>query len=449
MRKGVLCREVRRGLPFGGKRPLPRWGGASLALLELLPLNRLENAEVYVNHTRSFRANAEDSRLKDASAGASLEVAVRVEEGKKLGFAYATARNLDALERAVLNAYEEAKKLAKVSREVPWWEGFPSSKCLRLPGTYSEALAQGDISFVIEVVEDVLDIAPKELSVMAVSELKVVEWALANTEGTEHEEKETVAEASVAASKRVNGNLTKSTWDDVISRTQKPDVVSLAVNVFEEAMTLTLRPKRLSGEYVLYLDPRATSELLDFIAEAFYADNVARATSPLSGKLGQKLFSELITLSDNPALPGGPASHGCDEEGVRSSPLTLVEEGTLRAFLGDLYWGYKVGFVGRGYRPSPGAPPAPSYTNLTLHAGRGAEGEVIVAGLTGLHTASVETGDLSVVLSPAWYKGEHVEAVLTANVYELLRDSLEGVDKEGRWVASTFTPGVAVRANLS
>jgi len=294
-----------------------------------------------------------------------------------------------------------------------------------------------------------LDIADESLNVMGSVGLEVGEWVIANTEGGEYEERETRVEAFVAASKRVNGYLTKAVSDVYVSRSAPPEIENFAGKVFEEAKTLKLRPERVTGEYLVYFDPRAVAELLDFLAEAFYAHNVVRGKSPLSGRLGEQAFNEAFTLSDNPTLPGGPESHGCDEEAVKSEPQVLVDGGVVKAFLGDLYWGSKLGFVGRGYRQSPVQPPSPSYTNLTLHARDGAEGEVVVAGLTGLHTATPETGDMSVVLSPAWKDGEHIEAVMNVNVYDLFGKLLEGIDKNGRWVGSVFAPGVAVRVKLT
>jgi len=219
--------------------------------------------------------------------------------------------------------------------------------------------------------------------------------------------------------------------------------------LLEEAKMLKVRPKKIKGEKVLFFNPRATAQLLDFIGDAFSAETIARGESPLANKMGEEVFSKHITLSDNPLLPGGPSSHGCDEEGVKGRPLLIVDKGTFRAAVADLYWGYKLGVEGgRGYRQSPYSPPSPSYTNLTLHAGSANAEGILVLGLTGLHTASVETGDMSVILSPALEDGEHVEATLSVNVYELLRNGILGVGKEGRWVGSIYSPGLLLRAEL-
>jgi PmbA protein len=280
--------------------------------------------------------------------------------------------------------------------------------------------------------------------------LGISSWAIANTEGTAYSERVTEVSFSAALSRKEGGFMTKSVWDTISSHARVPKPEELLGKLIEEARMLKVRPKRINGERTVYLDPRAAYQLLDFLAEMFMADSVAKGESPLTNKLDEEVFSKMITLTDNPTLPGGPSSHGCDEEGVRGKPLPLIDHGKVSSYLADLYWGYKLGINGgRGFRPDPFSPPSPSYTNLTLHSGNAKPEGIVVTGLTGLHTASAETGYLSVVLSPAFEDGEHVEATLSANALDLFNELLLGVGSDGRWVSSVFTPGILVKAKLS
>ena len=418
-------------------------------MLEEISLSGLEDAEVYLFESKSSEGTIDNSRIKGVVFGVKRFLAVRAARDGRIGFYSTTLGDGADLTKVIREAYEKAVKLTKFAERVPWWPGFSSSRCSQPPGIYSEEIASKDVQDVYKIGKEILDLANDDLNVMGYVGFEVVRWAVANTEGGEYEETGTTAEIGVYASRRVNGMLTKSVGDFYVSRNRVPEASEIATKVYEEARKLVLKPRRISGEYSVYFDPRATAELLDFLAQAFYANNVVRGTSPLSGKLGEKVFNERVTISDNPSLPGGPETHACDEEASPSKPQTLVDNGKVTSFLGDLYWGSKVGFVGRGYRGRPTLPPSPSYTNLALHAGEGAEGEVRVAGLTGLHTAVAETGDLSVVFSPAWVEDEHVEAVMNVNVYDLFGPLLEGVDKEGRWIGSIFTPGFSARVKLA
>ncbi|UXD22030.1 hypothetical protein IPA_01000 [Ignicoccus pacificus DSM 13166] len=408
----------------------------------------LEDAEVYVSHVLEKTVEVEDNRIVGASAGETFAVALRVERDKRIGFAYSTASK-ERLRRVVEELYERAQKVAALSPRVDWWEGFPSSKCSQVPGLFSEEVANKDLDFLEYLLRDIIGKVPESFSLSASMSLGLNIWAIANTEGTQYEESVSDVSLGMALSKKEGGYMSKSVWDVSTSHSKVPLPEEMFERLLEEANMLKIRPERVRGERVVYLDPRAVSQLLEFLSVMFAADTIAKGESPLSDKINERVFSKLITLSDNPLLPGGPSSHGCDEEGVRGKPLVLVDNGVVKSILSDLYWGYRLGTGGgRGYRPNPFSPPSPSYTNLTLHAGSSKPEGIKVLGLTGLHTASSETGDMSVVLSPAFEDGRHVEATMSVNVLDLLNEKLLGVTSEGRWVGSTYVPGVIVRVEL-
>jgi len=412
-------------------------------------MKKLEDAEVYLSWSKSKSVEVEDGKISSVTSGESMALAVRVVRNKRIGFAYATT-TLENLERNVEELYKRAESLAKVSPEVPWWEGFPSSECKKIRGLFSEEIASKDLEFMLSLMKDTLRLIPKDVYFSSSFEISENLWFIANTEGTGYEERSTNVDLGIALARKEGGYMTKTLWDETSSHSKIPVPEELIEGMMDDVKKLKVKPRRVRGEKIVYFDPRAASQLLDFIAEMFSAEAIAKGESPLSGKLDEKVFSKHISMTDNPALPGGPASHGCDEEGVRTSPLTLVEEGTVKGLLTDLYWGYKLGTKGgRGFRPTPYSPPSPDYTNLTLHTGNAKEEGVRVLGLTGLHTASPETGYMSVILSPAFEDGEHVEATLSINVLELLGERVEGLGSRGRWVSSIFTPGILTRVTLS
>ncbi len=409
-------------------------------------VSKLKDAELFLVINKSKKVSIENSKLVELNSGYEMGIAVRVERNKKLGFAFATVSGLEHLEEAVQWAYERAERVAKASEEVPWWKGFPKSKCSQPPGLYSSVLENYSVEELYNLAKDFVSSIPEEFSVDSWIEVSVQEWCLANTEGTQYCERVTEGSSMVSVSKKIDGRLTKSVWDLETSHAKLPRPEEVLKGLLPDAERLTLKPKRIKGEYTVLLDPRAVYELLDFLMDAFSAQEVIAGHSPI--KVNEKMFSEKLNVVDNPSLPGGPDSHGCDHEGIKAKPLDLISDGVVKALLGDLRWGYKVGFVGRGFRSSYASPPSSSYTNLTVLGGEGAEGDVRVLGLTGLHTASPETGYMSVVLSPAFMNDEHVEATMSGNLYEFLNEKLEGVGRLGRWVASVFTPPISVRARL-
>ncbi len=88
-----------------------------------------------------------------------------------------------------------------------------------------------------------------------------------------------------------------------------------------------------TGRYTVVFENRVAETLIGMVAGYFSAKAIDDKTSPLAGKLGQKLFSDKVTLTDDPFFKHGAASRPFDDEGYPSQTTTLVEGGKINAFL--------------------------------------------------------------------------------------------------------------------
>jgi len=84
-------------------------------------------------------------------------------------------------------------------------------------------------------------------------------------------------------------------------------------------------PVVLSGEVVGLL----VHEALGHAAEA----DVAQCESFLSGKIGERVASPLLSVADDGTLPGGFGSYGFDDEGVPAQDTVIVADGVLQNYL--------------------------------------------------------------------------------------------------------------------
>ncbi len=82
--------------------------------------------------------------------------------------------------------------------------------------------------------------------------------------------------------------------------------------------------------------------VLGDLFSALSGANVAVGNSFLSGKIGERIGNDLITIVDDGRLPGGLGSAPYDGEGVPSGRTTFFERGTLRAYALDTYYGRKL-----------------------------------------------------------------------------------------------------------
>jgi PmbA protein len=166
--------------------------------------------------------------------------------------------------------------------------------------------------------------------------------------------------------------------------------------------------------------------------------------SPLAGKTGEKVFSETLTIVDDPVDDRFPEARAFDDEGVACTPLTLVENGTLRGFYCDLNYAEKLGTssTGHGYKTlrfggdTLALKPVPALQHMRIEPGTASFADlmgsidrgIILEGGLGPHSGNIPNGDYSVGVSPGLYveNGEIVgrvkDAMVAGNIYETLKN---------------------------
>jgi len=107
------------------------------------------------------------------------------------------------------------------------------------------------------------------------------------------------------------------------------------------------------------------ASILDDIFAAISASNVATGNSWLTGRLENKIGSDLVTVVDDGRLPGGLGSAPFDGEGVATRRTPVFERGVLRTFLYDSYYARKLGAKTTGNSTGGGIGP----TNFYLESG--------------------------------------------------------------------------------
>jgi PmbA protein len=186
------------------------------------------------------------------------------------------------------------------------------------------------------------------------------------------------------------------------------------------------------------MDPLVAVEFLSFVSAALTAETVQKGRSFLMDKLGQKVASNKVSLVDDGRLPGGWASAPFDDEGVPTSAIRLIAEGTLKQLLYDTYSARKDGTrsTGNAQRGSYRDLPSPAPTNFYLEPSSQPLQEVIAGVENGLYmTNSMNTGginpvngDYSVGASGLWLeKGQFLRPVTGVTVAGNMLDMLQNV----------------------
>jgi PmbA protein len=132
-----------------------------------------------------------------------------------------------------------------------------------------------------------------------------------------------------------------------------------------------LNPRKVETRRVpVVFDPRVAGSLVGHLASAVNGSAIARKTSFLRDRLGERIFRHGIRIVDDPLRRRGLRSRPFDGEGVAGKPLALVEDGVLASWLLDCATARELSLVTTGHAArGVSSSPSPAPTNLHLAAG--------------------------------------------------------------------------------
>ena len=159
---------------------------------------------------------------------------------------------------------------------------------------------------------------------------------------------------------------------------EAPDIIGRRAGERAVARLNPTRPR--PGKYPVLFEPRAGASLLGHFIGAINGSAVARKTSFLQDKLGDRVFAAGITIIDDPLRLRGLRSRPFDGEGLSVSRRELVVAGILQSWIAESASARQLGIqptgnASRGVGGAPGAAP----TNLYMTAGSRTREELLAA----------------------------------------------------------------------
>ncbi len=128
------------------------------------------------------------------------------------------------------------------------------------------------------------------------------------------------------------------------------------------------RPK--TAKLPVVYDPRVAGGLIGHLAGAINGASIARGTSFLKDKLGERVFAPGIFVHDDPLRVRGLRSKPWDGEGTPTRPQAVIADGVLTTWLLDSRSARQLGLTSTGHAArGTSGPPGPAPTNLYLAAG--------------------------------------------------------------------------------
>jgi PmbA protein len=132
-----------------------------------------------------------------------------------------------------------------------------------------------------------------------------------------------------------------------------------------------LGPRKVTTRRVpVVFDTRISSSLVNHLAGAANGSAIARKTSFLRDRLGERIFAPGIDIVDDPLRKRGQRSRSFDAEGVATKVLNLVEDGVLKTWLLDSATARELDLETTGHaQRGVSSMPYPGPSNLYLKPG--------------------------------------------------------------------------------
>jgi len=166
-------------------------------------------------------------------------------------------------------------------------------------------------------------------------------------------------------------------------------------------------------------------------ASAASGPSLYRRSSFLLDRLGAKIASPVVTIVDDPLIPGGLGSRPFDGEGLPTGRTTLVGAGVLESYLLDTYSARKLGLTSTHHASRDGSGVSVSTSNLMLLPGRDTPEALIRSVKQGLYVTELigfgvnsVTGDYSRGAAGLWIEGGELayaveEVTVAGNLLEM------------------------------
>jgi PmbA protein len=220
-----------------------------------------------------------------------------------------------------------------------------------------------------------------------------------------------------------------------------------------ERAVARLNPRKAStGKVPVIYDRRIAGSLIGHLAGAINGVAVARKTSFLKDRRGERLFRPGIQIIDDPLRRRGQRSRPFDGEGVAGARRALVDDGVLTTWLLDSASARELGLATTGHaQRGVSSPPSPGPTNLHLKAGDVTPEQLMadiregfyVTSLIGMGVNQV-TGDYSRGASGFWI--EHgkptypvSEVTIAGNLISMYAELVPANDLEFRYATNSPT----------
>ncbi len=361
-----------------------------------------EFADVFCERRRTVSYRLQDGRIHDASYGVTLGVGVRVVLGESAGYACSD----DLSESALLDAADAASLIARATPagEVRSVDLSPA----RVASLYGDGPdGDGNAARYVGMLETADAVArrydPHVIAVNAHLTDELQEVWIATSDGRLVEDRRplvTLGVQVVASDKKERGSGYVGDGGRVslaFFDRETPEV--LATEAARIATVNLAAVPAPAGEMEMIVGAGGGGVLLhEAVGHGLESDFNRRGTSLYSGRVGERVASDLVTIFDDGNLRDERGSLNVDDEGVPGQHKVLVEKGVLLGYMQDRLNARLMGVesTGSGRRQSFRYSPQPRMCNTYMPNGEATFDEIVASTQRGIFAKSFAGGQVEI-----------------------------------------------------
>jgi len=409
-------------------------------------MKKTQGAQAALWQSESASVSFENDKLKSVESSQRTGMNVKVIVDGKIGTSYTT--DISDLDGVVARALESAEFGSPAHFQ------FPSPQEGTDVRIYDEAVLPVTKQEMVRIGEEMMCLVKEyksEIIVSAGAGKSVNRSEFANSSGVEFVT-ETTGFGTGVHGQWIRGTDILWAGHGFGWKKREIDHVAIAKKAIEWfRMAEKIAPIK-SGDMPVIFTPEGMNVLLLALRLGFDGKNVFLGSSPLAGKLGEKIADERFSLTDNPLLDYANSSGKYDGEGVPHQITPIIENGVVRNILYDLDTAGRAGTktTGHGVGCNP--------TNLVIREGdtpyeemvKNTKEGLLVHNVMGLGQGNPISGEFSVNVQLG-YKIENGEIVgrvkdvmLAGNTYDALKNIVAIGDK-AEWAGwSLLTPYIQI-----
>jgi len=362
----------------------------------------VDAADIYFQSSHSESWVMEGGIIKEGSHNIEQGAGVRAVSGEKTGFAYSDRIELPVL----LEAANNVKAIVRQGQDAQvglvkaanWPLYYPLANPLKSLADQQKI----DLLRKVESETRKLDSRIEEVIVSLIGAYESI--LVANQDGSLAADVRPLVRMNVTVIVEENGHREQGSMggggrSDYRYFIDHDRALEYGKEAVRQALVNLEAEEAPAGNMTVVLGPGWPGILLhEAIGHGLEGDFNRKGTSAFSGRVGERVASDLCTVVDDGTLQGRRGSLSIDDEGTPTELTVLIENGILKGYMQDKLNARLMGVkpTGNGRRESYANLPMPRMTNTYMLAGSHNPEEIIKSVKKGLYAKNFAGGQVDI-----------------------------------------------------